>query len=181
MSALAHRYIGGGHLFNYELYATHEFLPSIDVAPTHFDKLWTLKFMLYLNDVGPENAPFGVIPESAQVARDRFRQIFKKNNLQRLMMNDDRYQAMDNSSLSGTGGSVVDIVGPAGTLIVFDSDTFHHAGTVAEGAERMILRAHSGPAIAYASVRKGSQQWWRGERPFGQLALWKDRLLGKLF
>ena len=180
MENLARSYIGKGDvLLNYEVYATHEFMPSIDVAPTHFDKLWTLKYMLYLNDIGPGCAPFGVIPGSACVARSRFREIYAKNNLQRLWMDDDRYQTMDNSSLPADFGPVVDITGPAGTLIVFDTDTFHHAGVVAEGRERMILRGHSGPAITYKSVRKGSRQWWRGERPFGLLDIWKDKLLNK--
>jgi hypothetical protein len=43
----------------------------------------------------------------------------------------------------------------------------------------MILRGHSGPSVTYARVRKGSRQWWRGERPFSRLDMWKDRLAEK--
>lgn len=176
MKAMAVRYIGHPCLLNYEVYATHESKPAVSVAPAHFDKLWTLKYMLYLKEVGKDDAPFGIIPGSFKVARDRFREIFDTNNLTYLPITDQRYQAMNNSELPPGYGGVVDIVGPAGTLIVFDTDTFHHAGTVAPGHERMILRGHSGPAVAYDKVRKGSRQWWRGERPFSRVDMWKDRL-----
>ena len=39
MVELTQRYMGSQHLLNYEVYATHEHRPGVDVAPTHFDKL----------------------------------------------------------------------------------------------------------------------------------------------
>ena len=180
MRAVADRYVGHPCLLNYEIYATHEFRPEVDVAPTHFDKLWTLKFMLYLDDVRDGNAPFGVVPGSCHVARKRFRDIFERAHLRTLTMDDERYQAMDNSDPRGEVGEVVDIVGPAGTLIAFDTDTFHHAASVANGTQRMILRGHSGPSITYRQVRKGSRQWWRGERRYSRLDAWIDRIAEKL-
>jgi hypothetical protein len=179
MKALAQSYIGHPCLLNYEVYATHESKPAVSVAPAHFDKLWTLKYMLYLKEVGPDDAPFGIIPGSLTVARQRFRAIFDTHQLDYLAMNDERYQNMNNSELPAGFGGVVDITGPAGTLIVFDTDTFHHAGTVSPGHERMILRGHSGPSVTYARVRKGSRQWWRGERAFSRIDAWKDRLAEK--
>ena len=180
MRAVADRYVGHPCLLNYEIYATHEFKPEVDVAPTHFDKLWTLKFMLYLDDVRDGNAPFGVVPGSGTVARQRFRDIFAKANLRTLAMSDERYQAMDNSDPDGNVGEVVDIVGPAGTLIAFDTDTFHHAASVAPGMERMILRGHSGPSVTYERVRKGSRQWWRGEKRYSRLDALMDRIAEKI-
>jgi hypothetical protein len=174
MKTMAERYIGHPCLLNYEVYATHETKPAVSVAPAHFDKLWTLKYMLYLKEVGPNDAPFGIIPGSFKVARERFRAIFEHHNLTHLPIHDQRYQSMNNSELPPGYGGVVDIVGPAGTLIVFDTDTFHHAGTVAPGHQRMILRGHSGPSIKYDKIRKGSRQWWRGERPFSRVDMWKD-------
>jgi hypothetical protein len=176
MRDLADRYVGHPCLLNYEVYATHETKPAVDVAPAHFDKLWTLKFMLYLNDIGPGNAPFGVAPGSFRVARQRFREIFEAHDLRRLAMSDDRYQAMRNGDLPDEYGPVVDIVGPRGTLIIFDTDTFHHAGTVEPDHERMILRGHSGPSVTYTGVRKGSRQWWRGEKRFSRMDMWLDQL-----
>jgi ectoine hydroxylase-related dioxygenase (phytanoyl-CoA dioxygenase family) len=180
MRAVTDRYVGHPCLLNYEIYATHEFRPAVDVAPTHFDKLWTLKFMLYLDDVRDENAPFGVVPGSCTVARKRFRDIFETARLKTLSMSDERYQAMDNSDPEGMVGEVVDIVGPAGTLIAFDTDTFHHAAAVSDGRERMILRGHSGPSITYERVRKGSRQWWRGEKRYSRLDAWIDRIAEKM-
>ena len=177
MQELTLRYIGPQHLLNYEIYATHEYIPGVDVAPTHHDKLWTLKYMIYLTDNGPENAAFGVVPGSAASNRDGFRKIYTDNKIHRLRMNDERYQSMENKAPESA--EVVDIIGPAGTLIIFDTDTFHHAGKVAEGAERKILRGHSGPAINYVSVRKKSQQWWRGERAFTNWDIFKDKVLSK--
>ena len=179
MQAMADRYVGHPCLLNYEVYATHEVRPNVSVAPAHFDKLWTLKFMLYLNDIGPGNAPFGIIPGSAPIARQRFREIFEANSLRYLQMNDDRYHGMKNSEIPPEFGPVVDIVGPAGTLIVFDTDTFHHAGSVAAGCERMILRGHSGPSTTYVRVRKGGRQWWRGEKRFSRIDMWRDQLAEK--
>lgn len=163
MNDLNCRYIGDDKFFNYEIYATHEYLPGLEIAPTHFDKLWTLKFMLYLNDVGPLNAPFGVIPFSQKVGRARFREIFTVNNIQVLSMSDDLYQSMNNSSVPEDLGPIVDIVGSAGTMVIFDSDVFHHAGCISPGCDRRILRAHSGPQAIYKDVQKGSRQWQRGE------------------
>ncbi len=175
MNQVVKRYVGDNGLVNYEVYATHEHKPSVHVAPTHHDKLWSLKFMLYLNDIGKDNAPFGVIPGSAACARQRFREIFEKNQLQRLSMSSPLYQSIDNSTLPQDSGPVVDITGPAGTMIIFDTDTFHHAGSVAAGKERMILRGHSGPSITYTSVRRNSRQWWRGEKRFSKLDDWLDK------
>jgi hypothetical protein len=175
MVELTQRYMGSQHLLNYEVYATHEHRPGVDVAPTHFDKLWTLKYMIYLTDNTSQNAAFGVVPGSAPSNREKFRKIYTENNIRRLSMDDERYQEMENKS--SDEAEVVDIVGPAGTLVIFDSDVFHHAGQVSAGMERKILRGHSGPAINYVSVRKGSQQWWRGERAFTKLDIFKDRIM----
>jgi hypothetical protein len=175
MKKIVEKYIGVSGLLNYEIYATHEYKSSVDVAPTHHDKLWSLKFMLYLNDIGKENAPFGVIPASAPYARKRFREIFTKNKIRRLSMNSELYQSMSNSDVPKDAGPVIDIIASAGTLIIFDTDTFHHAGAVADGRERMILRGHSGPSVTYTTVRKKSRQWWRGEKRFNRFDDWLDR------
>jgi hypothetical protein len=176
MQYLCDRYVGHPQRMNYEIYATHEFLPEVDIAPTHFDKLWTLKYMLYLNDIAIENGAFGVIPGSQKRGREIFRSVFTVHNLRRLQMSDDRYHGMGNDRVPSDLGPVVDIVGPSGTLIIFDTDTFHHAGSVTAGHERMILRAHTGPSVIYSSVRKGSRQWWRGEKRFSRFDAVIDRV-----
>jgi len=176
--SLAWRYVGVPCLPNYEIYATHETNPAEVVAPKHFDKLWTLKYMLYLADVGPDDAPFGVAPGSMRTNRETFRRIFDEAGIDRLSMSDERYQNMANTD-PGRVDDVVPIMAPAGTLIVFDTDTYHYAPAVAPGHERRILRAHSGPSVAYASVAKRSRQWWRGERAYSRLDHLRDRLLGR--
>lgn len=176
MAAMAKRYVGHPCLLNYELYATHEYLGSGVVAPTHFDKLWTLKFMIYLEDVNPGDCPFGVIPGSAPVARQRFRKIFERHRLKALETSSEAYYQMGNDQVPDDLGPVVDIVAPAGTLIVFDTDTFHRAGVLAPGRQRKVLRGHSGPSAVYKKVPKHGRQWWRGEKAFGRLDSFIERL-----
>ncbi len=163
-SNIAKSYIGCPCHVNHGLYVTHEFRQNMEIAPTHFDKMWTLKFMLYVNDVGLDNGAFGVVPNTAKIARNRFRKMFVDNNLDVVDTRSPIYRKMNNSHIPGEIGPVVDIVGTAGTLIIFDTDTFHHAGVVKEGHERKILRAHSGPSIVYSHVFKKTRQWWRGEK-----------------
>jgi hypothetical protein len=177
LRGLTDRYVGHPCMFNYEIYATHEFKPETDIAPTHFDKLWTLKFMLYLADVGPANGPFGVFPGSGHIARKRFRDIFETHNLKHLSIRDPRFQKMGNSDVPSDLGPVIDITGKAGTMIVFDTDTFHHAGYVQPGHERMIMRGHNGPEIQYSKVRRKSRQWWRGEKRYSRLHAAFDNLI----
>lgn len=181
MRAVADSYMGHLCLLNYELYATHEFIPATDIAPTHHDKLWTLKFMLYMNDIDVDSGAFGVIPGSAASARDRFRDIFEKHSLKHLSMKDPRFSAMENDNVPAELPPVVNIIGAAGTLIVFDSDTYHHAGSVSTGRERMILRGHTGHKKRYRRVRKRSRQWWRGEKRFNRTEAWADRLSDLVF
>jgi hypothetical protein len=176
MAAMAHRYVGSPCLLNYELYVTHEYNGSGIVAPTHFDKLWTLKFMIYLEDVNPGDCPFGVIPGSADVARRRFRKIFEKHRLKMLEVSSDAYHQMGNDQVPGEMGPVVDIVAPAGTLIVFDTDTFHRAGSLEPGRQRKVMRGHSGPSEVYKKVPKHGRQWWRGEKAFGRLGSFIEKL-----
>lgn len=174
----AHRYVGTPCLPNYEIYATNETNPEVTVAPKHFDKLWTLKYMLYLEDVGPGNAPFGVVPGSMNDSRGIFRSIFEDNGISRLSTSDDLYQSMANND-PGPVDDVIPIIAPAGTLIVFDTDTYHFSPAVQEGCERKILRSHTGPSVVYTQIAKHSRQWWRGEKRYTQFDRLKDMVLNR--
>ena len=176
MRTLMNKYVGVTGLLNYEIYATYDFKSGGLIAPTHFDKLWTLKFMIYLEDVEVGCGPFGVIPGSAAIARERFRSLFDENKLTYLSTSSDIYQKMGNDNISSDAGEVIDIIAKAGSLIVFDTDTFHRAGWLDEGKERKVLRGHTGPSVIYSKIRKKSQQWWRGERPCSK----KDAVLDKI-
>lgn len=164
MAALVRNFGGAECLLNYEIYATHEFKSSGLVAATHFDKLWSLKFMIYLEDVGAGNAPFGVIPGSVDYSRNKFRAIFEDNDIEVLSTSTDAYHEMGNDQIPESVGDVIDIHAPAGSLIIFDTDICHRAGYLEKGKERKVLRGHSGPSVAYSEVHKNDIQWWRGER-----------------
>jgi hypothetical protein len=54
------------------------------------------------------------------------------------------------------------VAGPAGTLVVFDSDGFHSGGVLQPGAERRVVRAQSYPVPRlHLHPRRLSAQWFR--------------------
>lgn len=177
--SFARQYVGTPCLPNQEIYATYEFEANSPVAPTHFDKLWNLKFMLYVGDVGTGNAPFGIVPGSATENRETFRRIFSDNNITTLQMRDSLYQNMANARPPELDDDVVEIVAPAGTLIVFDTDTSHRARPVEQGKVRKILRGHSGPYAKYETVKRYSRRWWRGQKAYSSFDVLKDNVLGR--
>ena len=119
--------------------------------------------MLYVN-IGLKKV-VGVVPKSTSVARERFRKLYTDNKLSVVDIYSSTYRKMNNEA-EPDFPEVVDIKGQAGTLIIFDTDTFHHAGAIKNGHERKILRAHSGPEISYKEIPLKSRQWWRGERKY---------------
>lgn len=108
--------------------------------------------MLYFNDIYFKNGAFGVILGGQVFVRRKFRQLFDTHNLRRLEMSDDRYHGMGNCDVPEGMPPVVDIVGRTGTMVIFDTDCFHHAATVSEGYECMIMCAHTGRSVNYTSV-----------------------------
>lgn len=99
----------------------------------HFDKDNCLKFLIYLTDIDSSNGAFTCSPGSV-----------KHGRILREGMKD--YAAK--RQLENSFPEVVKqyppypIYGEAGTLIVFDTDTFHFGGRVKAGHERVVVRAH---------------------------------------
>jgi len=103
----------------------------------HFDRVPTLKFLLYLNDMSFENGAFMLSPGSQNWVKKNFsypRPAFVSN---KFFENTRKVPKIINDNL-------IPIEGKAGTLIIFDTDTIHHQGLVKRGESR-IIRFHFSP------------------------------------
>lgn len=99
----------------------------------HFDVQRSLKFFIYLTDTSAKNGAFYCVPGSHKFTG----QIRKKYGA------DISYENRELSrDLPVKDEDAVPLEGEAGTLIIFDTDVFHKAGTVSEG-ERRVMRGYS--------------------------------------
>jgi hypothetical protein len=110
----------------------------------HFDVQRSLKFFIYLTDTTEENGAFFCVPGSNQ----------KTAAIRKKYGSEISY---DNRHLSRTASigdkDALPIEGPAGTLIIFDTDVFHKAGFVSKG-ERRVMRGQSEYTILEGTGKK---------------------------
>jgi|TARA_R110000824_G_scaffold43928_6_gene128200 hypothetical protein len=142
MFSLAKKYLNRDKLFT-EIFVTNDYRNDQGLEANgilHFDKFHTLKYMLYLEDCNKSNGAFSVVPES---------HIDGKFLREKAWQQTEVYQDIKNKPLNDYGEdfgyseeSVVALEGKAGTLIVFDTDTFHRGGVVEDGKERLLIRSH---------------------------------------
>tara|TARA_B100001248_G_scaffold89409_1_gene65956 strand:+ start:5554 stop:6222 length:669 start_codon:yes stop_codon:yes gene_type:complete len=93
----------------------------------HFDKTRYLKALIYLTDVDENCGPIHFVDEE-----------FKDIEKRRLDLPDDYEKKGLN--LINSKSKTKPIIANAGTLILFDTNTPHHAGIVAKNYQRKILR-----------------------------------------
>ncbi len=110
---------------------THDYKPC-KITDIHFDASPALKFMVYLTDVDKDSAAF-------RYCLGSHRQNRKLRNRYLLMGG----QLKDIPNIPGPAEQIAltDLEGPAGTLILFDTDGFHSAGSLKQGRERLLIRA----------------------------------------
>ncbi len=99
----------------------------------HFDVIPTLKFLIYLTDTTESNGAFTCVPGTHEQTKS-----IRKNNNNKINFENREFTR----DLKYKDSDIIPIVGKAGTLIIFTSETFHKAGNVSEG-ERKIMRGHS--------------------------------------
>ncbi len=132
MKSVSSRYFSEDHLINEEIFVVNDIVGSRHIAnDLHFDVLQTLKFFLYLTDTDVSNGAFYCVPGShlyAKKLRESKTVSFSNRDITRELPMEDKKE--------------VPIVGPAGTLIIFDTDTFHRGGIVSKG-ERRVMRGHT--------------------------------------
>jgi len=177
LAGLADKIVGAPYLLNEEVYATFDQGTGAEVAPSHFDKAWNLKFMVYLHDImEPDSGAFGIHPGSHVIGRKQFRTWFSKNTAgNAVKVGAGGFHEMGNDHLPEGLNDCVEILAPAGTLIIFSTDVFHRASRLAEGRTRRILRAHCCPGyqlpIPGDIWRKSGRQWIRGEHEYARLSV----------
>jgi len=125
-----------------EIFVTHEFTNENGLERNgylHFDRLWSLKYFYYITDMTRiEQGPLAVVPGSH----------IRGKNLRKLQRGKPYGEQANRIKIDypelyeDIKSSITPIYGPAGTLIIFDTDTFHMGGTVSGGHERKICRLH---------------------------------------
>ena len=100
----------------------------------HFDRIPTLKFMLYLNDLNAKNGAFCLSPGSQHWVTYNYPKPRKEFNV-------PGFQEETRNIPNVISNRLRSIEGKAGTIIVFNTDCVHCQGIVREGSCR-IIRAH---------------------------------------
>ena len=100
----------------------------------HFDRIPTLKFLLYLNDINLENGPFSLSPGSHHWVEKKFPIPRENFNNETLLENSRNLPDI-------ILGNLQKVPGKAGQLLIFTTDCIHHQGIVQSG-ETKIIRAH---------------------------------------
>ncbi|WP_305984991.1 phytanoyl-CoA dioxygenase family protein [Roseibium sp. MMSF_3544] len=94
----------------------------------HFDRHQFLKFAVLLTDVTEDDGPTWIVPGRTQE--------FRKKRLE--MLNASEITPGEN--VLADSGEEVALTGPAGSLVIFDTDAPHRAGNLAPGRVRKIMR-----------------------------------------
>lgn len=146
--------------FQGAIFATHDYIADQGIGPqswAHFDRLQRFKFFLYLTDVEEDCGAFHADPGSHKITKelrkadpnpgrvDRWR--FGRHFGDKGICGEKDHQ---DGAINGSQNHYPDIeynltpiTGPAGTLIVFDSDVIHKGGAVSPGRSRLVVRGHS--------------------------------------
>lgn len=125
------------------IFATHDYKHDGALARNgwlHFDRNWCLKFFLYLTDIDKSSGAFSCsigsrakgfeLRQAAWKATKEYNEV--KNRIEI-----DYPELLEEYP-------VKPVEAKAGTLIVFDSDTFHKGGKVEPSNYRLIMRMHCG-------------------------------------
>lgn len=119
------------------IFATHDFKPPSDGSANnswlHYDKHRCLKFFIYLTDIDKDSGAFYCSPYSIEKTQE-LRKIIKDYAKERRL--DENFPNLVEEFPPEA------VEGTAGTLIVFDTDTFHKGGIVKKGQSRLVVRAH---------------------------------------
>lgn len=126
--------------FGQSIIATHDYINTNNWARQgwlHFDRQKSFKFFLYLTDVDTTCGALHLSPGS----------IIEGETLNKKLNQNGEYESKRRLEISYP--KLIEqyppeaIEAPAGTLIVFDTDTFHKGGVVDEGKQRLIIRMHT--------------------------------------
>lgn len=153
MRAVARGYLGWNCAFQERVYCTLERRELHPITAPHFDSVQSLKFLVYLLDTDERNGAFRFAPgtHGANTAASR---VWRAAG--------GKVRDTPNVATEEEATLLQAVTGPAGTLVVFDSDGFHSGGMLEPGRERRVLRAQCYPRPRlHLQPRRLSAQWWR--------------------
>ena len=141
MRALDEIYRGTNTGFCSSIYATYDYKNDAGLARNgwlHFDRSNCLKFFVYLTDVDKTNGAFSVSPGSRSKGKELRESAWSSNKNYENVLNRielDYPELKDEYPFEP-------VEAKAGTMIVFDTDTFHKGGECEDGKSRLVVRAH---------------------------------------
>ena len=135
-------YTGRTDNYGMNVFATHDYKFEGGLARNgwlHFDRHWRLKFFIYLTDIDESSGAFGCSAGSRALGQKLRANAWGAKNYEGVKnrIELDYPELLDKWPCEP-------VEAPAGTLIVFDTDTFHKGGKCDEGKERLIVRLHCG-------------------------------------
>ena len=140
MKALDQQYRGSQSGYCSAIYATHDYKNDEGLARNgwlHFDRSNCLKFFIYLTDIDRTNGAFYVSKGSRAKGKELRERAWAEKNYEKVLNRID----LDYPELKEEYPATP-VEASAGTLIVFDTDTFHKGGECQEGKSRLVVRAH---------------------------------------
>jgi ectoine hydroxylase-related dioxygenase (phytanoyl-CoA dioxygenase family) len=143
LRGISRAYWRGGIRHCHEIYVARHVVGGKGMAQDlHIDVIHQLKFFVCLNDMSAKNGAFEFVPQShrwsQRLRAERWREItFENREITR--------------DLPVDVGAPTPVEVRAGSLVVFDTDLFHRAGTVHEG-ERWVVRGHTWPSFTPLKV-----------------------------
>ncbi|WP_030951671.1 phytanoyl-CoA dioxygenase family protein [Streptomyces sp. NRRL S-481] len=150
MADLAGSYLGIPCTLNRHIILTDDFDPDQEIIPHHFDEMNALKFYVCLDDIDRENGPFQAIPGTTEpTSRLRVNEWLRHEKFddvrQRVFEqhNEEVIHALYGQFKATLRSRELTFQVPAGSLLVFDTDTVHRAGLLSPGRRRRIIRASS--------------------------------------
>ena len=128
-----------------EIFITHEYKTDVLTRPNqlHFDRLRSLKVMVYITDVNERCGPLSMVPKSHKKSCLLRRQFVNMPYENRLNIVEKHYPHLYEEPKKICGGK--------GTVIFFDSDVFHLGGKNEQDHERKIIRSHWYPDSQWRS------------------------------
>lgn len=136
MQTVTNKFLGSSYTANQKIYAVKDVVGNKHHAnDLHFDVQRTLKFFLYLTDTSSKNGAFRTVPGS-----HIHTQQIRKQSADKISYENREFSR----KLPFGPEHTVSVDGKAGSLIIFDTDVFHQAGTVSEG-ERWVMRGQTEP------------------------------------
>lgn len=144
MRELTLEFFGGAAEYCSDIFITHEFRNDQGKDRNgflHFDRYPAFKFFFYLSEVDEECGPFSCIPGSHRKGAELCEKAWQETGSYGEVKN---RIFLDYPELGYSPEDIVPILGSAGDLIIFDTQTFHMGGVIHHPEkERLCIRGHS--------------------------------------